>query len=166
MKTTTLQDRVYLEHKELGDQIWIQNRSDWPQMGQIRDFFRSDFSTFWRPRAKMYWNLIWKSPGFVPFGANLTHFASKFGHPGMRSSHWRLTKYTVHYTASLPLPFRLFFDLFIFVKVCSHIKGTERWECGIYVELFDISSQQFVLWYTHLAHWRMHVRNRWADQGW
>ena len=22
----------------------------------------------------MYWNLIWKSPGFVPFVANLTHF--------------------------------------------------------------------------------------------
>ena len=26
---------------------------------------------------KMYWNLIWKSPGFVPFGANLTHFVPK-----------------------------------------------------------------------------------------
>ena len=23
--------------------------------------------------AKMYWNLIWKSPGFFSFGANLTH---------------------------------------------------------------------------------------------
>ena len=23
------------------------NSSDWPQMGQIRDFFRSDFSTCW-----------------------------------------------------------------------------------------------------------------------
>ena len=31
--------------------------------------------------AKMYWTLIWKSPGFVPFEANLTHFGSKSGHP-------------------------------------------------------------------------------------
>ena len=26
---------------------------------------------------QMHWNLIWKSPGFVPFGANLTHFGVK-----------------------------------------------------------------------------------------
>ena len=32
------------------------------------DYFRSDL------RDKMYWNLIWKSPGFVPFRAILTHF--------------------------------------------------------------------------------------------
>ena len=25
----------------------------------------------------MHWNLIWKIPGFVPFGANLTHFGAK-----------------------------------------------------------------------------------------
>ena len=25
----------------------------------------------------MYWNLIWKSPGFVSFGANLTNFGAK-----------------------------------------------------------------------------------------
>ena len=25
----------------------------------------------------MYWNLIWKSLGFVPFGLNLTHFGAK-----------------------------------------------------------------------------------------
>ena len=27
--------------------------------------------------AKMYWNLIWKSSGFVPFGANLAYFGAK-----------------------------------------------------------------------------------------
>ena len=27
-------------------QIWNQSVSDWPEMGQIRDFFKSDFSTF------------------------------------------------------------------------------------------------------------------------
>ena len=42
-------------------QMWAQSWSDWPQMGQIRDFFRSDFSRFW----------------IVPFGANLTHFGPK-----------------------------------------------------------------------------------------
>ena len=26
---------------------------------------------------QMYWNLIWKSPGFVPFGANMTNFGGK-----------------------------------------------------------------------------------------
>ena len=40
----------------LGDQIWTQNGSDWPQMGQIRVFSRSDFSAFGAP------NLTWKSP--------------------------------------------------------------------------------------------------------
>ena len=45
-------------------------------MGQIRGFFRSDFSTF-GARRQMHWNLIWKSPGMVPFGANLSHFGAK-----------------------------------------------------------------------------------------
>ena len=26
---------------------------------------------------QMHWNLIWKRPGLVPFGANLTHFGAK-----------------------------------------------------------------------------------------
>ena len=30
-----------------GYQIWAQRGSDWSQIGQIQDFFRSDFSTFW-----------------------------------------------------------------------------------------------------------------------
>ena len=29
-----------------GCPIWVQFESGWPQMGQIRDVFRSDFSTF------------------------------------------------------------------------------------------------------------------------
>ena len=29
------------------------------------------------PLRQMHWNLIWKSPGYVPFGANLTHFGAK-----------------------------------------------------------------------------------------
>ena len=42
-------------------------------MGKISNFLRSDFSTF----CKMYWNLILKSPGFVPCGDNLTLFVPK-----------------------------------------------------------------------------------------
>ena len=34
----------------------------------------------------MHWNLIWKSPRFVPFGANLTHFGVKLTIP---ESRWR-----------------------------------------------------------------------------
>ena len=40
---------------------------------QISVLFGSDLAL----RAKMYWNLIWKSPGFVPLWANLTHFGAK-----------------------------------------------------------------------------------------
>ena len=53
-----------------GDLIWFRSESDWPQIRQIRDFFRSD-------SVKMYWNLIWKSLGFVPFRVNLTQFGPK-----------------------------------------------------------------------------------------
>ena len=37
---------------------------------------------------QMHWNLIWKSPGFVPFGANLTHFGAKSTIPGVRAHTW------------------------------------------------------------------------------
>ena len=43
--------------------------------------FRSDFSAFGGGR-QIHWNLIWKSPGFVPFVANLTHFGAKPTIPG------------------------------------------------------------------------------------
>ena len=32
--------------------VSVTGRSDWPQMGQIQDFFRSDFSTFWLTEPK------------------------------------------------------------------------------------------------------------------
>jgi len=38
--------------------------------------------------GEMYWILIWKSPGFVPFGDNLTCFRHKYGHPGWESWKW------------------------------------------------------------------------------
>ena len=69
----------------------VKSALDWPQMGQIRDFFRSDFSTFWRGapkcteiwsekvpdfshfgpelKSKMYWKVIWKGLRFKPFGS-------------------------------------------------------------------------------------------------
>ena len=36
-----------------------------PQIGLIRDFFRSDFSTF-GSMSQMYWNLIWKKSWVCP----------------------------------------------------------------------------------------------------
>ena len=40
-----------------GYQIWPQNGSDWPQMGQIREIFRSDSVHFGAPRQNVL-NLI------------------------------------------------------------------------------------------------------------
>ena len=44
--------------------------------------YKRYFKFFWQ-RRQMHWNLIWKSPGFVPFGANLTHFGAKPTIPGL-----------------------------------------------------------------------------------
>ena len=43
-------------HRDVG--FDSQSRSDWPQMGQIRDFFRSYFSTFWltEPKCTQIWS--------------------------------------------------------------------------------------------------------------
>ena len=48
--------------------------------GQIRGFFRSDFSTF-GSLSQMYLNLIWKSPGFVQFGVQSDPLWSQTYHP-------------------------------------------------------------------------------------
>ena len=58
------------------DSKWVRftrNRTN-PGLFQIR------FQYILAHRAKMYWNLIWKSPGFVLFGANMTHFGAKTYH--------------------------------------------------------------------------------------
>ena len=87
-----------------GSQIWPQRGSDWPQMDQIRDFFRSDFSTFWRG-AKMYWNLIWKSPGFVPTEPKCTEIWSEkvpdLSHWGLSEPLWCQTWTSVSATTGL-----------------------------------------------------------------
>ena len=44
-------------------------------MGLIQDFLQIRFQYILAWWAKIYWNLIWKSLGFVPLGANLTHYA-------------------------------------------------------------------------------------------
>ena len=56
--------------------IWEQRGSDWPQMG----LFQIRFQYILARCAKMYWNLIWKNSGFVPFGAKLIRFWPKSGH--------------------------------------------------------------------------------------
>ena len=57
------------------DQGWLQIGSHWPQMKQIRDFFRSDFSN---SCAKMYWNFFLKK---IRIWANLTHLGPKSVNP-------------------------------------------------------------------------------------
>ena len=56
-------------------QLWV-NRFG-PKVGQVGPngtnpvLFQIRFQYILAHCATMYWNLIWKSPGFVPFGANL-----------------------------------------------------------------------------------------------
>ena len=57
--------------------IWPKSTN--PGLFQIR------FQHILARRAKMYWNLIWKSPGFVPFWANRTHFGLKSDTIGIRA---------------------------------------------------------------------------------
>ena len=46
----------------------------WPKNGTNLWLFQITFPYILAHSAKMYWNLIWKSPGFDPFEVNLTHF--------------------------------------------------------------------------------------------
>ena len=63
---------------------------DWSQIGQMRVFFRSYFSTF---LAKMYFKLICKIPEFIPFGANVAFFCPKPGSPGRQ---WPVRVWPIH----------------------------------------------------------------------
>ena len=63
-------------------------------MRQIWGFFRSDFSAFGAGR-QIHWNLIWKSPGFVPFGANLTNFRAKPTIPGIQRTRYTWVYYNI-----------------------------------------------------------------------
>ena len=53
-------------------------------MGQIRGFLRSDFSAFGAPAPNALKSVL-KKPGFVPFGANLTHFGAKPTTPALNT---------------------------------------------------------------------------------
>ena len=52
-------------------------------MGHIWDFLRSVYYSFWLGEPKWNRKLIFKSPIFVQFGANLTHVGPKSGHCGL-----------------------------------------------------------------------------------
>ena len=56
--------------------FWLQSGSDCPKLVKS-GAFSDQISVHWAPGRQMYWNLIWKIPGFVPFGANLTRFGAK-----------------------------------------------------------------------------------------
>ena len=53
-----------------------------PQMGEIRDFFRSDLSTFWLTEPKCTNNWSEKSQ-ISSIGVNLSHFGPKTDIPGL-----------------------------------------------------------------------------------
>ena len=55
-----------------GCQVWPQNGSYWHQIGRLRDYSELKFTKI----------IIFKSPRFVPFWANLTQFGGKPGIPG------------------------------------------------------------------------------------
>jgi len=57
-----------LHNQYQGDRIWVQS---WPQMTNL-GLFQIRFQYI-----LARWNMIWKSPRFVPFGLNLTHFGPK-----------------------------------------------------------------------------------------
>ena len=58
------------------------------KMGKIRDFFRSDFSTFWRgaPKCTKIWSE--KVPDFLPFWDNLTHLGGKLASQSGGIARW------------------------------------------------------------------------------
>ena len=105
-------------------------------MGQIRGFFRSDFSAF---GAK-----IWKRPGFVPFGANLNHFGAKPTIPGVgwcrASSKWCLPTISRLHSPPVSHDYKNNVHLHgdslivsIYTRQCSHCTQRQTWE---HTELF------------------------------
>ena len=70
--------RRYLRISQ-GGQVWLQSGSVCPKMGQIQDF-SEQIST------KKYWNMTWKSPGFVPVGDQSDRLLSQNCHPWDSSS--------------------------------------------------------------------------------
>ena len=69
---------------------YLQRWSHCPQMGQIWDFFRSDFSTFWlgSPSQNVLKSDLKKSP-ICPIYANPTHFGVKLDIPAIRYCRFR-----------------------------------------------------------------------------
>ena len=63
---------------------WSDLATKWVRLGPNWTnpwFFQIIFQYILARWAKMYWNLIWKSPIFVPLRSNLTHFKFKSGYP-------------------------------------------------------------------------------------
>ena len=58
--TSPLVTSLFMSHQ--GCQVCLHIGSDWPQMRQIWDFFRTE------KKCIKFWILIWRSPRFVPFG--------------------------------------------------------------------------------------------------
>ena len=88
-----------------------------PKVGQIGHklekilvFFRSYFIL--ARGAKMFWNLIWKSPGFILFDANLDLFGPKFNIPVLDDIGCSISR---------------FLELYIYGSFNGNVKGIFRW---------------------------------------
>ena len=74
---------LVLRHSNTQTGVCIRDGRFGSKVGQIgpkwdkSGAFSDQISVHLAPRRQIHWNLIWKSPGFVPFGANLTHFGGK-----------------------------------------------------------------------------------------
>ena len=66
-------------------QFWAQNGAKLAPYRTNSVLFQIRFQYILAHHDKMYWNLIWKSPGFDPFAANITQFGAK---PTISGIHW------------------------------------------------------------------------------
>ena len=87
-----------LIHFHLGCQILAQSGSDWQETGQIWDFSDQISVNFCSSnlQAKIFWNLIWKSPGFVQFRTNLTRFRPKFDILDFPGLDWKVDQASIN----------------------------------------------------------------------
>ena len=126
----------------------VQTGSDWirTQMRQILDFFRSESSTFWlgEPKCTEIWservqvricpkNLIWKSPGFVPFGGQSDPLLVEIRHLWKRWK-WNVsnsTSFIIQLPGNHSLLFKadystVFVDHIVWLSNCFANKHTQK----------------------------------------
>ena len=67
-----------LFHLQLSKPGWAQSGSDWSKRDKSGSFSVQNLVHFGSVIENVpYWNVIWKGPIFVPYGANLTQIGPK-----------------------------------------------------------------------------------------